>query len=221
LNRPYAHQQLETFLRQNVHDSEVRFCCAQLKAQRNSDAASDLRPPPWREDSQESELRSLAAYAQWLMAQDSKFAPLKTLQGRIGQQGYASGKLRGQVYDDVPRALQRWRRQGKQIYTYSSGSVLAQKLLFQSTCHGDLTLLLSGFFDANIGGKTTDPSYRKIASQISCATREVLFFSDAAAELNAARRAGMHPAVVVGPGHPDLRAHAEYAAIRSFDEVYP
>lgn len=43
------------------------------------------------------------------------------------------------VYDDVPTAFKEWTDSGKKIYVYSSGSVLAQKLLFGDSVHGDLT----------------------------------------------------------------------------------
>ena len=42
------------------------------------------------------------------------------------------------VYDDVPRALKRLIRDGVKIYTYSSGSIGAQRLLFGYSTHGNL-----------------------------------------------------------------------------------
>ena len=67
----------------------------------------------WNDAWTTSEVESLAAYARHLMSQDSKFSALKSLQGEIWQEGYSSGELRGQVFDDVPIALRRWREQGK------------------------------------------------------------------------------------------------------------
>lgn len=43
------------------------------------------------------------------------------------------------IYDDVPKAFERWTQAGKKIYIYSSGSVEAQILLFSHTEAGDLT----------------------------------------------------------------------------------
>lgn len=42
------------------------------------------------------------------------------------------------VYDDVVPAFDRWKEQGCKIYIYSSGSVPAQKLLFEFSVKGDL-----------------------------------------------------------------------------------
>ena len=72
--------------------------------------------------------------------------------------------MHGEVYSDVPRAFARWRRQGREIAIYSSGSVLAQKLLFGSVLSGDLTQQIRDFFDTGVGVKTAAESYMKIAA---------------------------------------------------------
>ena len=55
---------------------------------------------------------SVVEYVQWLMDRDRKSTPLKELQGLIWEEGYTRGDLTGDVFPDVPRALERWRRQG-------------------------------------------------------------------------------------------------------------
>lgn len=42
------------------------------------------------------------------------------------------------MYDDVEEALQLWTSSGVKVYIYSSGSVEAQKLLFQYSDCGNL-----------------------------------------------------------------------------------
>lgn len=42
------------------------------------------------------------------------------------------------VYQDVIPAIRRWRGQGLKVYIYSSGSVEAQKLLFEYSVEGDV-----------------------------------------------------------------------------------
>jgi len=46
------------------------------------------------------------------------------------------------VYEDVPKAFELWTNNGQKIYVYSSGSVEAQKLLFENSVHGDLLKVL-------------------------------------------------------------------------------
>lgn len=188
---PYASRKLESFLRANAADTEVRGLIQDLRAQHELDERNGLKPPSWRDESEEEWLGSSAAYGQWLIARDSKSTPLKALQGRIWQQGYANGELRGEVYPDVPVAFERWKRQGKWICTYSSGSVLAQQLLFGSVATGDLTRFIREFFDTRAGAKSEVESYRKIAASVSCEPRQFLFVSDAVKEIEAARSAGM------------------------------
>jgi enolase-phosphatase E1 len=85
------------------------------------------------------------------------------------------------------------------LYIYSSGSVAAQKLLFGFSEAGDLTPLLSGYFDTGVGHKRETESYRRIATAIGRPSGEILFLSDIAEELDAARAADMHTTQLARP----------------------
>lgn len=112
------------------------------------------------------------------MDRDRKSTALKSLQGKIWDEGYRSGELRGEVYPDVPPALERWRRHGVDTAIFSSGSVQAQQLLFRSTPFGDLTRFMRAYFDTTTGPKTEPESYRRIATALGRDPRDVLFVSD-------------------------------------------
>ena len=88
-----------------------------------------------------ADLESVATYVNWLMDQDRKSTGLKLLQGLVWEEGYRNGELKGEVFSDVAPALRRWREAGIAVAIYSSGSELAQRLLFGSTAAGDLTPL--------------------------------------------------------------------------------
>ncbi len=188
---PYASRNLEPFLREHFSGPEIAALVQELKARHERDSAAGLRPAAWLSGSDEAELRSCVAYAQWLIARDSKCTPLKTLQGKIWQRGFASGELHGEVYADVPRAFERWRKQQRDICIYSSGSVLAQRQLFQSVISGDLTPYIRAFFDTQTGIKTAGESYKKIAASLGRSPRECFFISDAPKEVEAAQSAAM------------------------------
>jgi enolase-phosphatase E1 len=173
--------------------------------------------PEWDPERQ-APLDSAAAYALFLMDGDRKAMGLKSLQGRIWKEGYAAGALRGQVYADVPPAFERWRRQGRAIAVFSSGSVLAQKLLFATTAAGDLTRYIQAHFDTAVGSKREATSYGLIARELGRAPAQVLFVSDTAAELDAARLAGMATALCAREGAPPSPAHP---VIATFDTVCP
>jgi len=137
----------------------------------------------------------IATLLRWI-DEDRKATPLKTLQGMIWADGYASGAFTGHVYADAVAALRRWHAAGVALYVFSSGSVAAQKLLFGHSDAGDLTPLFSGYFDTTTGAKREAASYAKIAEAIGVAADEILFLSDIVEEIAAARGAGMEALLI-------------------------
>jgi enolase-phosphatase E1 len=148
------------------------------------------------------------------MDQDRKSTGLKSLQGKIWEEGYRSGELKGEVYPDVLPALERWRAQGIDIAIFSSGSVQAQRSLFGNSVAGDLTRFIKAYFDTTTGPKREPESYALIAAALERSPQDVLFVSDISAELDAARAAGMQTALCVREqgsvlstvGHPVIQA---------------
>jgi enolase-phosphatase E1 len=157
------------------------------------------------------------SYLLWLMSRDRKSTALKAIQGRIWQAGYEAGELRGEVFPDVPPAFSRWRGQGRAISLFSSGSVLAQKLLFSTVPSGDLRPHLSAYFDTTTGPKDEPGSYARIASSLGLPPSEVLFISDSRPEVDAARKAGMDALLSARSGPPPT----DSPAIETFDSVFP
>jgi enolase-phosphatase E1 len=154
-----------------------------------------------------------------LMHDDDKSMELKELQGKIWAEGYDAGHLVGQVFDDVPQALQRWHSRGIDAGIFSSGSVLAQQLLFRYSAAGDLTPLIRWHFDTNVGGKKGPDSYRRIAADMQVPPQTVLFVSDIVAELDAARHAGMRTALSMRPGNADQPSGHGHPRIHSLSEL--
>ena len=218
---PFAATHVEEFLLLHSADHEIAQLVEQLRVHWEADArerGTDL--PAWTEASSSERLRSAAAYVRSLIKRDSKITPLKFLQGRIWEAGYGSGKLQGEVYPDVPLAFSRWSAQDRRIATFSSGSILAQQLLFAHSTAGDLTLFLDAFFDTTTGSKREAQSYSRVATALSFVPGKILFLSDATAELDAARAAGMQTALSV---RPELKRPAvlDHACFTTFDEVFP
>jgi len=210
---PYARAHLREFLQAAPDDPAAREDVAALRAERG--AEKDAGAPPWPAAGPDETL-SAVAYAEWLMDRDRKSTALKSLQGRIWQGGYQSGALESHVYPDVRPALERWRGQGRTVAIFSSGSVLAQRLLFAHTREGDLTPLLHGYFDTTTGPKREAGSYRRIAEALRVAPASVRFVSDVPAELDAARTAGMGTALCVRDGRAPATDHP---VLRTFDEI--
>ncbi|KAI1854485.1 hypothetical protein JX265_007646 [Neoarthrinium moseri] len=160
-----------------------------------------------------------------LVSRDVKIAYLKSLQGYIWQEGYASGEIKAPLFADVPTVLSRWHGKGIKLIIYSSGSVPAQKLLFKYTNAepSDLTVLLTDYFDTvNAGPKTEAASYEKIvAKHPEFLPEQFLFLSDNVKEVDAAIQAGMRSAVVQRPGNADLptEVYDTHQVVETFDSI--
>jgi enolase-phosphatase E1 len=217
---PFASLKLEHFLREHFREQETKLLIQQLHKQHDIDQREGLQPSAWVDENEELLLRSCIAYCQWLIARDSKDAALKSLQGRIWQEGYDSGELHGRVYPDVPPAFERWRRQNREICIYSSGSVLAQQLLFRSINSGDLTPHITAFFDTSVGSKTEIKSYRKIAESLLRNPSDFVFISDAVKEVEAAQDSGMQ-AILCNRSVDTTQLPQGTTIIYSFDEIFP
>jgi enolase-phosphatase E1 len=217
---PYASGKLKSFLSKHAREQETQSLIQDLYTQRQIDERAGLESPVWVDEPEDERLGSAVAYTEWLMAKDSKCTALKSLQGQIWQEGFDSGGLHGEVYADVPIAFERWRRQGREIAIYSSGSVLAQQLLFRTVISGDLTSQIVGFFDTRVGVKTDRQSYERIAEALAHTPGGFLFVSDVAKEVEAAHGAGMRAILCAREGHPPAGG-ATTGIIESFDEIFP
>jgi enolase-phosphatase E1 len=216
---PYARQHVKEFLRQHRDAEAVRADIAGLRREYACEEQSNLALPPWRDERPEDELETVVAYVHWLMDQDRKSTALKSLQGKIWEAGYRSGELRGQVYEDVRPAFERWTGQQKIISIFSSGSVLAQRLIFSHSTAGDLSGFIRDYFDTTTGAKREAASYRRIAGKLELLPSEILFLSDVTAELDAAKAAGMQTALCVRSGL--LLPPGAHPLVHTFDEVFP
>jgi len=202
---PYAHAHFGEFLRDNIDDAAVRQDLMLLakENQAETDPALPCRLPNVSWPVLVTEIRfqiDAYFYLLWLMDRDRKSTALKSLQGKIWKSGFESGELKGTLFPDVPEAFARWAAQAK-VAIYSSGSVEAQQLLFRHSNYGDLTPLLSGYFDTRTGPKRESVSYAAIAAAMGIAPEEAIFFSDVVVELDAAREAGLATRLVVRPGN--------------------
>jgi enolase-phosphatase E1 len=216
---PFARKALQAYVHEHIDAPELREPVDRLREAWVRDAAGGAAPPDWRDDTRAALVSSIVGYAEWLMDRDRKERGLKSLQGLVWARGYQEGALRGEVFPDVPPALDRWRAAGKRIALFSSGSVQAQQDLFRTSTFGDLTRAISAFFDTGIGPKTSSESYRHIAAAMHCPAERMLFISDVGAELDAARAAGCSVLLCERPGNREA-TRADFEVVRDFSEVW-
>ncbi|MDZ4873109.1 MAG: Enolase-phosphatase E1 [Chroococcidiopsis cubana SAG 39.79] len=211
---PFAQKQVEAFLQTHFQESAVQADLERLRQEYAADFAQGLNVPEWVDNS----ATAAVPYIHYLIATDRKSTGLKSLQGKIWESGYRDGTLRSQLFPDVKPAFERWTREGKRLYIFSSGSVQAQKLLFQYSEAGDLTQFLSGYFDTETGSKKEAESYRKIAQAIGVLPTQILFISDVTAELKAAKAAGMRTLFSLRSGNRTSDSEG-FPVIHNFDSV--
>jgi enolase-phosphatase E1 len=204
----YARDHVREFLQANADKEEVWADVALLHDEHADDVSKGRNPPPL-----------VADYVEWLIALDRKSTGLKSLQGKIWRQGYEDGSLKSQVFADVAPAFERWHARGLSINIFSSGSVLAQKLLFAHTEFGDLTRFIDDYFDTNVGKKGEVGSYTRIAKKMGLAAAEILFVSDVVEELDAAHDAGMKVLLSIRPGNAPQKNDDQYIEIYALTEI--
>src|SRR5690349_4319845 len=85
---PYARHHLADYLAQHTNEREVQADLAALRAEHAADVAQQLNPPAWPTDESIDDLMAPAiSYLFWLMDQDRKSTALKSLQGKIWEEG--------------------------------------------------------------------------------------------------------------------------------------
>jgi enolase-phosphatase E1 len=213
---PYAKQQIPLFLADQAENPTVKALLDQVFEAWVQD--SDPEATALGKKYCEKDTKAAIKYLSWLIEKDRKLTPLKELQGLIWHQGYDKGLLQAPLYEDVPEALRRWHNAGLELSVYSSGSIKAQKLLYQYSTYGDLSNLFSHWFDTNTGSKQQKQSYEKIAKALKITAKHAVFISDRKSELNAAKEAGFKVLFSQRTGNPEMD-NGEYIGIKNYAEL--
>ncbi len=199
---PYSSKELRNFLTENADLPELE---KPLKLVKKSLETEQQIPNPTIE-------QCIINLLSWIKS-DRKHPGLKTIQGLIWQAGYENQAYKGHVYPDLLDALARWQNQGTIVSIYSSGSVKAQKLLFEYSNFGNLQPYISNYFDTRVGHKQDPISYENIIRKLAVDPDQVTFYSDSISELRAAHSSGMHTRHVV---REDSQGSKDYPCIFNF-----
>lgn len=202
---PYAYRELPAFLNTNAHVPDVAHWITQVGNEINNHELDAI----------------IATLLSWI-EEDKKHTALKALQGMIWEHGYRNGDFKAQMYPDAVAQLKQWHMNGHRLAVYSSGSVAAQKLLFEFSDAGNLLPLFSHFFDTAVGHKRDADSYRSITTQLEVAPQNIVFLSDVTEELDAAKAAGLQGYLVDRPqDYPQPRDQHlyPYPRVTSFTDI--
>lgn len=203
---PYASKHLSMFVKTFADTPQVTKCLLAVNETSKEENGVTL-----------DQQGAIALLQKWI-AEDRKHTALKDLQGLIWKQGYVTGELVSELYEDVAPQLRNWHSRKIQLGVYSSGSVEAQKLLFSHTPSGDLSGIFSFFFDTNIGHKRDPQSYKNIGEETGLRPEQILFLSDIVEELDAARSEGFSTAQLIRPGTTPANTHPTCNNYREVDQ---
>uniref|UniRef100_A0A182SUN1 Enolase-phosphatase E1 n=1 Tax=Anopheles maculatus TaxID=74869 RepID=A0A182SUN1_9DIPT len=219
---PYALKNVEEYLKNNWNEDATKTVVAALREQAEEDKKAEVEGVTTiSAGDSEDIIPEIVKNVEWQMSKDRKTGSLKTLQGLVWAKGYKDGTIKGHVYDDVQKAFEQWTESGRKIYIYSSGSVDAQKLLFEHSEQGNLLKYLAGHYDTKIGAKREKESYESILKNIESSGEEALFLTDVYAEAKAAKEAGLNVVLLDRPGNVELseEERKEFTVITTFSDL--
>jgi enolase-phosphatase E1 len=146
--------------------------------------------------------------------------------GHLWKTGFAEGHLKTPLFDDVVPTLEAWKKAGKKLAIFSSGSVQAQLQFFSYVKDGETTRDIKPLFSAhydtvNAGPKMEKASYQKICSELGCDVSKVTFLTDNVKEAEAAMEANVQSVVVDRPGNAPLseESRAKYPVIQQLTDL--
>lgn len=209
----YVRTHLDSFLGQHLESEALQPVLRQLAID------AELDPENWLPKEVQLKRQAVTSHVIGCMDRDQKTTGLKSLQGMIWKDGFASGALKAHLFPEVAPQLHTWKSQGLDLRIYSSGSKKAQILFFGHTLEGNLLPLFSAHYDTTIGGKKQADSYRKIAEEIGSPADTILFLSDLYDELVAASEAGMQVMASVRPGNAPLPPNCPFETFGSLKEI--
>lgn len=220
---PYARDNVGRHLSATYETAETQEDIKLLRSQVQEDLEKgviDAVPIPSEDSGKDVVIAALVANVEAMIKADRKITALKQLQGHIWRTGYQNNELKGIVYEDVPEALDKWHASGIKVYIYSSGSRLAQRLIFGNTNYGDLRKYLCGFFDTTIGNKRETRSYIEISESVGVdKPSDILFVTDVYQEAVAAKAADLEVIISIRPGNGALPENHGFQTIESFMEI--
>jgi 5-methylthioribose kinase len=214
----YARPRLAGYIDAHAGDDLTIEARAQIIADSRTTATDAAGSEGLADDATTDQI--VAVLHEW-MANDVKATPLKTLQGQIWADGFAKGEISSHFFDDVIPRLREWRDGGVALSVFSSGSVASQVPWFRHSPGGDLTPLITDFFDTVKAGSKKDPaSYDAIAASLELPASDIVFFTDHPEEVSAALSAGWQVVAFSRPGEPWFGADFGPApVVETFDQV--
>ena len=162
---PLIRKNFEKFLDETYEDIDTKDMIRKLRQLQSSGTIRGM--PTIVVGSKQQVIDSVSRNVKWQMKEHNMTTEIKQLELLCWLWAYQNNLIKAHIYDDVSPSLHNWKtKAGINIYTFSSGLVLAQKLLFVNTIHGNIHPLIDNFFDSGVGSKKEVESYKLISNKI-------------------------------------------------------
>lgn len=210
---PYLKMNLDNYINSNWHNPEFMHIYKQIVTQSNEFKLQEASTPVVKPHDDADAKISLMNFINFVNENSINAPSVTRLRFKVWFEGYQQSKIRTPIYSDVPDRMKKWFSEGVKFNVFSNTWIEAQKALLRNTNHGDLTNLISGYYDNEFGSLTEPDSWRRLCAQLKEAPRDVLFLTKAPIEGRAAGEAGVGVVLVLTHRH-NVRAVSREDRIR-------
>ncbi|KAI1287513.1 Enolase-phosphatase E1 [Halotydeus destructor] len=155
--KPFALENLKSYLEQNQSDSNVLIAIESLRTESTLKRRLETDVPEIEDDNAQFDAiaDSVMAFVRWQHTRRRLTKVTEQLEKKVIEEGLTNGKLKTHVYKDVPAALKQWKRLGFKVFIDApSLSSEESKLYLKNTVEGDLAQYFDGYFG-------NEPEYKK------------------------------------------------------------
>ncbi|KAH9419036.1 Enolase-phosphatase E1 [Dermatophagoides pteronyssinus] len=213
-------------MRENWNSKQVRMDLEQMKAEAESDPMApkiQLDPNESATTNMDSDIESAFEYVRYCLDTHNENKAITLLRFHMWFDGYSKNRLETPVYSDVAIQIQKWRcDQDIKLYVFSNGWAEATRRFLMKTNHGDLNLLIDGYFDTSLGQLTDAETFRRVLDRINEQPENVIFLTKSSIEGRAAESIGMTVVLVLTHRRNIERLDEEgrrMPRVRSFNEL--
>ena len=191
--RPYINRYLQKYLRDNYDSQVVKDLINRIRA--DTKKQIENRVPVTAipaEGSDKTDIIKAIDNTVKNELDETKTRAVFSLCVLLWSEGYYSGELKGDVFNDVPAAFRNWKRDGVKVYLISDVLMEVQEMMFTRSKFGNIDQFIEGYFcTEDYGSKQNQECYEKICRRIKLSPEDVVFVSDSKSETDTASTAGL------------------------------
>ena len=191
--RPFINRYLQKYLKDNYDSQVVKDLINRIRA--DTEKQIENRVPVTAipaEGSDKTDIIKAIDNTVKNELDETKTRAVFSLCVLLWSEGYYSGELKGDVFNDVPAAFRNWKRDGVKVYLISDVLMEVQEMMFTRSKFGNIDQFIEGYFcTEDYGSKQSQECYEKICRRIKLSPEDVIFVSDSKSETDTASTVGL------------------------------